>query len=119
MHILPNTTIAIAVYLLLFIPLFVLAIKFKLWEHFSFGKFILLLNKALLWQFVLGLALFIVAFVLNKMYPEEDAKSFIATFKEVTFGYSTVGLFIYLPVVMALNLIKYFAAKYSNRTPTK
>jgi hypothetical protein len=103
--------------LLLATPLLILSINLKFFRQFTFKKFVTILNKALLPQIIIGLTTLLIAFILDRsFYANGKGNIFTDIFIETTYFYCIIGLFMYLPSVGILNIIKFWTARLINRT---
>jgi hypothetical protein len=107
------------VFLLFAMPLVILAMKPDLFRRFTFDKLIVIFNKALLPQVIVGLFTLLIAFVFYKtFYANGEGNIFTDIFIETAYCYCIIGLFMYLPSVRLLNIIKFVTVLHYKITNT-
>lgn len=113
-----HTVFIIPLMILLFAtPLLILSIKLNLFRQFTFKKFVTIFNKALLPQIFTGLISLLIAFIFDKSFYESgEGNIFTDIFIETVYFYCIIGLFMYLPSVGLLNIIKFVTTKLINKT---
>jgi hypothetical protein len=105
------------VILLFAIPLLIISIRLKLFKQFTFNKLVANFNRALLPQIIIGLIAFLVALILDKtFYTKEEGNVFTDILIETAYCYCIIGMFMYLPSVGLLNIIRLVLTKFTNRT---
>lgn len=82
-------------------PIILNARKNELWDSFNFIELINTINKSLIIQGIIGLILILITLLWNS--ANFKFNSFIA---ETTYTYLIIGIFMYLPALGILNLIK-------------
>jgi hypothetical protein len=84
----------------------------KLFENLNLKNLIIVLNKTLVFQIIIGILLTIISFLIDKLiYTNGDGNFVSALFIESTYYYIVIGLFIYLPLVCAMNIMNWVAKK--------
>lgn len=102
----------ILVVLLLAIPVILIAIKHSVFRSFSLSGLTRVLNKAFLFQVLIGLAITIGTVVMNKTVNwDEDENTVAAIFIETAYTYVVIGAFMYFPGLVLINLITWIVNK--------
>lgn len=105
------------VILLFSMPLLFLAINLNLFKQFTFNKLVVIFNKAILPQIIIGLITLLIGFIFDKtFYTNGEGNIFTDVVIETAYCYSIIGLFMYLPSVGLLNIIKFVTTKVINKT---
>ena len=92
------------------IPIVVKAKKYKLFDGLSLSKLTLTINKATVLQILVAIIFLTLAIVFDKTICSKGRNNNATDFyMNVIYAYVFVGLFIYLPFVGILNLVRYFA----------
>src|SRR5690606_15558139 len=100
--IVPNIEIVTILVVIFFgLPIIWNARKNGLWKSFNFIGLIKTINKSLIIQGIIGLILILLTWLWNSADFKFD--SFIA---RTTYTYLIIGIFMYLPALVILNLIK-------------
>ena len=104
-----NKDVEIYVYvitgLLLLVPFLFKLLVLKTFRSFSFKKFIFILNRAFVINIIIGIILAIVSKIIDvKVYSFGSGNMLTDLWMSVTYSYLVLGLFLYLPFVIVLNL---------------
>ncbi len=104
-----NIYLIFIVILLLCIPVLIQFVKNNPIKEFSFQTLIRSINRALILQIIIGIVILVIAIIVDRIYYSNgDGNYFTRIFIESTDYYIIIGIFVYLPAVGILNLMKLF-----------
>jgi hypothetical protein len=106
------TIVTIFVVLLFAIPVLTIAINQNIFKFLSLPRLTRTFNRAFLIQVLIGLTIALISAILDKKYYSNgDGNIFAAIFIETTHTYNIIGVFMYLPGLIMLNLINWLRIK--------
>jgi hypothetical protein len=94
------------VVLMFLLPVLRQFIKNKLFRNFSLDSLTRTFNKALILQIVIGAIFSLISLILyNVFYTVGESNSFTLILMEATVNFLIIGLYIYLPILVLLNVV--------------
>jgi hypothetical protein len=103
--------ILISISSLLIIPFILVGIRKKLFDNFTYKCFVDTLNRALYFEIIIALFALLLTYIMQKaIYISNDGIDLLII--QICFSF-VLFLILYVPIVLILNVIKYFA--YNNR----
>ena len=95
--------IATALYL---IPILVFAVRRNLWGRFKFSLLIKVLNLAFVIQLIEGITLFIAGIIVDhNIGDSSEINAFTEAFIVTVYSFLAIGMILYLPALVILNII--------------
>ena len=99
---------------LFLLPVLIIIFRRNIFKQFSFALLIKTLNIAFLIQLILGIVLFIAATIVDKRIGENfQLNRSTEIFMGVDYTFSVIGIMIYLPALVVLNIIKWISSKFN------
>jgi hypothetical protein len=99
--------ILISISLLVIIPFILVGIRKKLFNNFTYLSFVETLNRALYFEIIIGLFALVLTYIMQKaIYISNDGIDLLII--QICFSF-VLFLILFVPIVLILNVIKYFA----------
>lgn len=103
--------ILISIVLVLLMPFILVGIRKKLFNNFTYKCFVETLNRALYFEIIIALLALLLTYIMQKaIYLSKDGIDLLII--QICFCF-VLFLILYIPIVLILNVINYFA--YKNR----
>ena len=121
MYDLRDQNIGLVIVIALFlIPVIIEAFRKNLFRQFNFPALVRVFNWAFVFQLICGIILYIFVFIVDRSYPfmmdrypaGYKINHFDVILFRVQYVFSIIGLFIYLPALITLNIANWIVFKF-------